>query len=98
MSGVFGFRGWQWLVLLEGLPSIVLGVMVYFFLANRPQDAKWLSDAEKQMVARDLQGDRRDKVQSQSSFSEVLRNPQVYALAGVYFSFYTILNALSIWP
>jgi MFS family permease len=98
MSGVSGFRGWQWLFLLEGFPSIVLGVTAYFLLVDRPQNAKWLSNDEKQIIARDLQGDRRDKVQTQSAFSQVLRNPQVYALAGVYFSFYTILNALSIWP
>jgi sugar phosphate permease len=98
MSGVYGLRGWQWLFLFEGLPSIAIGIGAYFLLVDRPEDAKWLSDNEKAAIADELNADQLDKRHSKMPFSAVLRNPQVYVLAAVYFSFYTILNALSTWP
>ncbi|MES2069331.1 MAG: MFS transporter, partial [Pseudomonadota bacterium] len=47
MDGMFGIKGWQWLFLLEGLPSAILGVTVYFYLNDTPQQASWLTLDEK---------------------------------------------------
>ena len=47
MDGFLGLAGWQWLFLMEGIPSIVIGVVAYFYLVDRPANAKWLSDEEK---------------------------------------------------
>lgn len=49
-----GLKGWQWLFLLEGSPALLLGCAAWFVLADGPHSAAWLSDAEKQQVARDL--------------------------------------------
>src|SRR5712691_274295 len=46
LGGAFGLAGWQWLFLLEGVPSIVLGFVVLRVLAERPQDAAWLTEPE----------------------------------------------------
>lgn len=47
LDGVAGLRGWQWLFLLEGLPSVVLGIAVLWFLTERPADASWLTVEER---------------------------------------------------
>ena len=52
MHGFGGLAGWQWLFLLEGLPAVVLGFVVLRRLAERPEDARWLSEAERRTLAR----------------------------------------------
>lgn len=47
LDGAFGLAGWKWLFILEGLPPIVLGVWGWFYLTDRPADAKWLSPKER---------------------------------------------------
>ena len=44
MHGFLGYAGWQWMFVLEALPALVLGVVVLFFLTDRPAKAKWLTD------------------------------------------------------
>jgi len=50
MNGVVGIKGWQWLFILEGLPSVVLGVVILLLLRNKPSDVKWLTDSEKRII------------------------------------------------
>jgi sugar phosphate permease len=57
-AGHFGLAGWQWLFLLEGLPALILGFVVYFYLDNGPGRVKWLSPAENQQVVRQLAEER----------------------------------------
>jgi ACS family tartrate transporter-like MFS transporter len=54
MDGVAGLRGWQWLFLLEGLPSVICGVVVYFVLTDKPAHARWLSDDERVVLEQAL--------------------------------------------
>jgi MFS transporter, ACS family, tartrate transporter len=58
MDGISGFRGWQWLFLIEGLPACLLAFAVLKFLPDGPADASFLSEAEKQTIARRLAGER----------------------------------------
>jgi ACS family phthalate transporter-like MFS transporter len=46
LNGVQGLEGWQWLFLLEGLPSVLMGIVAFFYLTDRPKDARWLSSDE----------------------------------------------------
>lgn len=57
MNGLFGIAGWRWLFLIEGVPSIILGVIAYFYLTDRPKDAKWLSEREKATLVACLERD-----------------------------------------
>lgn len=50
LHGKGGFQGWQWLFLIEGIPAVLLGIVVLFILPDRPQQAKWLSEAEKKWI------------------------------------------------
>lgn len=47
MHGFLGYAGWQWMFVLEAFPALVLGVVVLFFLTDRPAKAKWLTDQER---------------------------------------------------
>lgn len=58
MQGVAGLAGWQWLFLLEGLPAVVLGAVVWFYLTERPEDAGWLPAAERAWLIARLRRER----------------------------------------
>ena len=58
LNGLFGLAGWQWLFLVEGLPAILLGVIVLVYLTDRPETADWLSSAEKDWLVSRLAAER----------------------------------------
>ncbi|SHN36921.1 Sugar phosphate permease [Duganella sacchari] len=57
MRGLGPLDGWQWLLLMQGLPAVLLGVVAYFYLDDKPEDAPWLSCFEQQMIEQDLERD-----------------------------------------
>jgi len=50
MSGLWGLRAWQWLFVIEGVPSVIAGLFAYVFLTDRPEQANWLSAQEKRFL------------------------------------------------
>jgi len=58
MDGIWSLAGWQWLFILEGVPSILLGVTAYFCLCDRPADAKWLSEDQRSWLETKLDEER----------------------------------------
>lgn len=86
LDGVLGFRGWQWLFILEAVPALILSVVVFFYLTDRPEDARWLAGEERQWLARRLMTERqRSEAVRSFSVREALTNGKVLALALVYF-------------
>jgi ACS family tartrate transporter-like MFS transporter len=59
LDGIYGLKGWQWLFLLEGLPAVVLGSSVLFYLTDRPETARWLDAAEREWLVEKLAGERK---------------------------------------
>jgi D-galactonate transporter len=93
-----GMRGWQYLFLMEGIPALVLGVAAYFYLANRPEQANWLSAEEKQLVNKVINPGTQEEVpRGPSKMREALGNRTMYILAVCYFAFYCVENALLLW-
>jgi MFS family permease len=84
LNGFSGLRGWQWMFLIEGLPSAAIGIGVYFYLDNKPQDAKWLSDAEKGDLLTALQEDPAAG-STNRTLGRALRDWRVYLLGVIYF-------------
>ncbi|WP_158781083.1 MFS transporter [Pantoea sp. BAV 3049] len=99
MHGMLGFAGWQWMFVLEAVPAVLLGVVVLFFLTDRPAKAKWLSDEERDWLQNTLQAEERSRsvTGSHSSVWRGLADRRVLALALVYFGTSAGLYTLSIW-
>ena len=98
LNDVGGLRGWQWLFLLQGLPSVVLGAVVHWRLANTPQDAAWLDERERQVIEAML---RIDSPSSESSLRagliSALRVRSVYLFAYLGFCVSCATYTLSLW-
>jgi ACS family tartrate transporter-like MFS transporter len=87
LDGVAGMRGYKWLFLLEALPSLVLGVILYLRLPNGPEEAKWLDATEKKWLADRLEQERLAAGPSaHMSFKQALSDPRVLTLCFVYFT------------
>lgn len=93
--GTNGWQGWQWLFLLEGLPSILAGLLVLVALDDRVAHARWLSDDEKQLIERQIKADEADKIDM--SLRAVLASPRVWLMSLIYFSFVMGLYGVSFW-
>lgn len=97
-SGVGGVAGWQWLFILEGLPTMLLGVTAYFALTDRPADATWLTAQERAIVIDTLAGENERKAsRSHASFLTVLRDPKVWFITYVLFASFLVANTLTFW-
>jgi len=84
LNGFSGLQGWQWMFLIEGIPSAVIGIGVYFYLDNKPQEVKWLSDAEKKALLNALKDD--PVVGSTNrTLGRALSDWRVYLLGVIYF-------------
>lgn len=95
MDNVGGYHAWQWVFVLEAIPTIILGCMAWFFLDDRVADAKWLSDSEKSVIERDLSQDQQGK--HLHSLRDGLVNPRVWLLSAIYLFFTMGLYAISFW-
>ncbi len=100
MDGLWNLKGWQWLFLLEGLPSVVLGVVTWFYLNDTPDQATWLDDDEKQalktMIAREQELAIAHAATPRSTLREVL-TPAVLLYTLAYFCLTNTLSAINIW-
>jgi ACS family tartrate transporter-like MFS transporter len=93
-EGILNLHGWQWLFLIEGVPSLVLGFCVLNFLPDRPAAASWLSTAEKDAVAAAL---ARENRHTHSDFLPMLRDARVWLLALPDFAIVLGLYGLNLW-
>ncbi|NRF88360.1 MFS transporter [Burkholderia gladioli] len=81
-ANVWGYRNWQWLFFLEGMPAVIAGIVAYFYLTDRPQQANWLSEAQRQIIVEAIEADERAKPEAAPSrLLAALRDPKVYVLA-----------------
>ncbi len=85
MNGKLGLAGWQWLFLAEGLPSIVLGVVVFLTLTDRPSEATWLRDDERSWLLAKLEHERAAAVDVETSPARAMFSGVVWWLAILYF-------------
>ncbi|MEJ5067248.1 MFS transporter [Enterobacter sp. MYb186] len=98
MHGMMGFAGWQWMFVLEAVPAVILGVVVLFWLTDRPEKAKWLSEEERGWLISTLQREQAAKQgTAQHSVWKGLLDKRVLALSLVYFGTSAGLYTLGIW-
>jgi ACS family tartrate transporter-like MFS transporter len=98
-----GLAGWQWLFLLEGLPAIVLGAVVYFQLPDRPSEVAWLREEQRAWLIRTLESEKSTVPAAgstdtlASSFTAVVFNARIWMLAFIYFGLNTCSYGISLW-
>ncbi|WP_343547083.1 MFS transporter [Ralstonia sp.] len=86
LGGLHGLRSWQWLLLIEGLPAVLLGIACLFVLADRPEKATWLTDDEKAVLARRLAMEQRDIASKHgATLRDAMTNWRVFVLAFINF-------------
>lgn len=86
-SSPFGLSGWQWMFVAEGLAATVIGVIAFFYLCDRPRDAKWLSADEKSAIEDALEQEHLQKaLHSPSTWRAALINPKVLYFTLIYFT------------
>ncbi|MCO4862867.1 MFS transporter [Cupriavidus sp. WGlv3] len=97
MDGIWGFKGWQWMFVLEGLPAVFLAAVVWKKLPDGPDSAPWLTPAQAQAVRSRLAAEAADASTGKAghSFLGAMRDPQVWLAIFIYFchqiSIYTVI-------
>ncbi|SEB15702.1 MFS transporter [Variovorax sp. YR216] len=103
MEGMAGMHGWQWLFIVQGLPTVLIGFLLYRLLPNKPAQAPWLSDAEKAHVQSVLDADHKadHKADAKSGhhgkLAAALSDPKTYVLAFVYFCCACAVYTVTFW-
>jgi ACS family tartrate transporter-like MFS transporter len=98
LDGSFGLKGWQWLFIAEGLPSVLLGFVTLFYLADKPSDASWLSQPQRNWLETTLADEHAARASAHSlTLGQALRSPKVIALGLVYFGLLAGLYGVQFW-
>jgi len=94
-DGHNGWSGWQWMFLIEGVPSVVVGLIVLAYLDDRIAHAKWLGEDEKALLQRNIASE--DMHKEDAPVRQVLTSPRVWLMSAIYFSFVMGLYGVSFW-
>ncbi|CAG2133059.1 putative metabolite transport protein NicT [compost metagenome] len=94
-DGHNGWSGWQWMFLLEGIPSILVGLWVLAYLDDRIRHAKWLTEDEKALLERNIANEEQHK--EDPPIRKVLSSPRVWLMSAIYFCFVMGLYGVSFW-
>ena len=98
LRGTLGLAGWQWLFLLEGLPTILLGIVVLGYLTESPEQAQWLTAPQREWLVSCLESERaRVGHSTAASFRHALRNRRVWQLGLIWSLMFTSSNAYTFW-
>jgi len=98
LDGFMGLRGWHWLFILEGIPSILLGLVTWFYLTDKPEKAAWLSAEQKTWLTSRLAAENAAKEAVHSlSLGQALSSPKVIMLSVIYFGFVGALYGMQFW-
>lgn len=90
--------GWRWMFVIEGLPAALLGIIAFFYLTDKPKDAKWLSSNEKEWLINELEKERKSAGnQPHQSHLKALTNPKAVYLALIYFIYLTGSLGVGYW-
>ena len=95
MNGVNGWAGWQWVFLLEGIPSILAGVVTLLYLTDRPSKAGWLTPEQRALVEADLARDAAALGQREHRILASLKDVRVWQCIAIFFCIVTANSALT---
>jgi D-galactonate transporter len=95
-----GLKAWQWLFVVEGIPSVLVGICVPFLLTDRPEKAAWLTPEEQQFLKNRLQEEEQLKSahgHRNHRISDAFKSPQVWLCCLIYFGIVIGLYGASFW-
>ena len=100
-GNTIGYEGWRLMYILEGIPSIILGIVCLKYLTNTPKEAQWLSTEQRTWLMNTLEREEREKEKTEDSnltkgemIKQVFKNPLVWIMAMVYFGITSGSNAM----
>ena len=96
MSGVHGWFGWQWMFVIEAIPTVLVGLLVLAVLKDSVQDANWLTQDKKNLVKQELAQDNQHK-EGHASIKEFIADKRLWLLAGIYFCVVMGQYAITFW-
>lgn len=100
LQGTLGLRGWQWLFGFEGVLSVLVGIVVFFLLDAKIQDARWLSPAEKDALSQAISAEDAQHTKADGEKVnrwKMLLNPKILLLCGIYFAIQLSIYANTFW-
>ncbi|MGA2337793.1 MAG: MFS transporter [Terriglobales bacterium] len=95
LSGAMKLAGWQWLFLSEGIPSILVGLVVILYLESSIEEAKWLTREEKALLAQNLEAE--DKHKTEHKLMDAFTSGKVWVLCAIYFTLMIGLYGIAFW-
>lgn len=94
----FGLAGWRWMLILEGLPAVAAGIFNYFYMTDRPEKAKWLTDQERNWLIKELEIDHaKRKNVKHLGLWQAITNPKVLFLSAIYFVYQVGNLGIGLW-
>ncbi|UST56663.1 MFS transporter [Pseudomonas moraviensis] len=97
-AGQGGLAGWQWMFLLQGIPTVILGALAYFLLSDSFANAKWLTAHERSVLEADHAEDLANKPKTATdSLLAVFKNPAIWAFGLIYFCIQSGVYAINFW-
>ncbi len=98
MHGLWGLAGWHWLFLLEGVPAVILGVAVFFYLPEQPTSASWLPVNEKDWLIKRLADESLEKAREpERNLWPAMKSGRVWALCLIYFTLVVSMYGIAMW-
>jgi sugar phosphate permease len=94
-SGAGGLAGWQWLFVSEGIPSILVGFFVIYYLNSSIEEAKWLTAEEKALLAKNLAAEETKK--TENKLGDAFKSITVWVLCAIYFTLMIGLYGIAFW-
>jgi D-galactonate transporter len=84
-QGLYGLKGWQWMFILEGIPAVIMGVVTFFYLVDRPEQGRWLNDEERKWLTNVLAAEKLASApESRHEFRDIFRDKRVWLLTLIY--------------
>ena len=95
LSGAMNLAGWQWLFLSEGIPSVIVGIWVIFYLNSSIEEANWLTAEDKALLTNNLIAE--DKHKTEHKLADAFKSGKVWVLCAIYFTLMIGLYGIAFW-
>ena len=93
----FSLSGWRWMFIISGILTVVLGIVCFYYLTDRPRDAKWLSSEERNWIEKELEKEISMQKEEKTPKFALLKKPKIWSFIFTYFAVSTSVYAFSFW-